>query len=702
MIFQHSRFQIWNANQHPYKHSLDDFAYQNDAIPGVSTVQGILDYIVAVLYPQSQPAVATPGDLPMVGNTINDMRVVTDDGDGKAAAYRWEQREGEASASWHKIYDLDWGTDSILQAFLLKTQDIYVKQGGYDDLDETGTPIAGTLAGQRIYGGASASTNLTLFANSGDGVGAGTGFVQVGDQFRPTQDGVFDSGTSAMRWQKSWAYEGDFDGLLIQSGSITDATGAIDFGNENLSTTGTVLVGGSLLFAAGSITDSSGDIDFGDENLTTLGTVNCDLVNAPGSPSVFATGTSIADMVFTDSQIEVAAGSGFLTVLAADITVVGDLTAVNIFGSNTVTGGNVRLTGNSATTLSGALILNPTTVVDVQKSMSTLDQTVTGTLSVTGQFNADSLRIDGNILSATTANTDIKILPSGSGVILLGTTSRPDGDNVFSLGTAASRFTTLYLSTGISDGTTSIANSVLQSLRDINVGATAGMTLFFDGTKWAPSLPDSEIDHGTLSGLGDDDHTQYAFLTGRAGGQSLVGGTAASNNLDLESTSNGTKGAVQTKDTFRAFTDASYSGGWSGADLGGSGNRFRHLYTAGEAFGLRLENVGANPSASTQNVGRVVFNTSDSEVYVDTGTTFKKLSYSKFLSDTVWNGSDTSKTVTVSGDVDDARRAMWGLHDNTNDYDRIYCSIKAISATQVTITVGSALPAGSYRLIGIE
>ena len=131
MIFQHSRFQIWNSSQHPYRHSLDDFAYSNPSLPGVSTVQSAIDYMVAVLYPQSQAAVATVGALPAGGNTINDFRVVQDDGDGKAAGYRWEQREGEAVASWHKIYDLDWGTDSILQGFLGKTQDIYIKQWGY-------------------------------------------------------------------------------------------------------------------------------------------------------------------------------------------------------------------------------------------------------------------------------------------------------------------------------------------------------------------------------------------------------------------------------------------------------------------------------------------------------------------------------------------------------------------------------------------
>ncbi|MBY0316844.1 MAG: tail fiber domain-containing protein [Bdellovibrionales bacterium] len=51
-------------------------------------------------------------------------------------------------------------------------------------------------------------------------------------------------------------------------------------------------------------------------------------------------------------------------------------------------------------------------------------------------------------------------------------------------------------------------------------------------------------DHGALSGLADDDHTQYVMLAGRSGGQNLRGGTAASNNLTLESTSNATKGYV--------------------------------------------------------------------------------------------------------------------------------------------------------------
>ena len=54
----------------------------------------------------------------------------------------------------------------------------------------------------------------------------------------------------------------------------------------------------------------------------------------------------------------------------------------------------------------------------------------------------------------------------------------------------------------------------------------------------------TDIDHGSIDGLGDDDHTQYAKLAGRSGGQTLNGGTAAGDDLILNSTSHGTKGDV--------------------------------------------------------------------------------------------------------------------------------------------------------------
>jgi hypothetical protein len=61
-------------------------------------------------------------------------------------------------------------------------------------------------------------------------------------------------------------------------------------------------------------------------------------------------------------------------------------------------------------------------------------------------------------------------------------------------------------------------------------------------------------DHGSLGGLSDDDHSQYALLAGRATGQTLIGGTAASENLTLQSTAHATKGSLLYEENLDAFT----------------------------------------------------------------------------------------------------------------------------------------------------
>lgn len=54
----------------------------------------------------------------------------------------------------------------------------------------------------------------------------------------------------------------------------------------------------------------------------------------------------------------------------------------------------------------------------------------------------------------------------------------------------------------------------------------------------------AQIDHGGIGGLSDDDHSQYALLAGRAGGQALKGGTGSGDDLTLESTNHATKGDI--------------------------------------------------------------------------------------------------------------------------------------------------------------
>jgi len=184
----------------------------------------------------------------------------------------------------------------------------------------------------------------------------------------------------------------------------------------------------------------------------------------------------------------------------------------------------------------------------------------------------------------------------------------------------------------------------------------------------------------------------------------VQGGTSASENLILESTSNSTKGMVETKDNFVPFTNASYLVSWSGIDVGDSAHNFRDVYTKGEFFGIRPQNVSALPANSAQNIGRLVFNTTDNKIYVDNGTSwgFTGTDIEKFSSDTSWDGVTLIKDIDVSSSISDARTALWQFLDNGNNFERIYTKILATSISNVRIIVSPALPAGTYRLVGIN
>lgn len=727
MIFTKHRFEIWNQTQHPYKHTLGDFSYVNPAAPGVSNVEGAFNWLFAVLYPNAKSSVANVAALPAVGNTLNDYRVVLDDGDGKAASYRWEQREGEVSASWHKVYDMDWGQDSILAAFQNNTQDLYVWRNGRTELDGSGNPITGLYAGQTINGGDSANQNLTLKANSGDGTGPRTGFVQVDDNFRPAVHNTFDLGTNTFRWKDIYAQNSAVIGTLsIISGQITDTSGVISLDSDDLTTTGNITANvvtatnslvvdnttDSVTLVPGSYTDTTGAVSFGAANLSTTGTLGAGV----------ATFTDNAQTIVIDPDV---AGVGRITSSTGEInfdnenlSTTGNIQAGQISGTR-LDIDSIRLDSNtiSVTLLNSNLILqaNGTGVVDVQSAMTTLGQTVTGTMTVTGQFNIDNIRVDGNVISSTNLNGDIQFTPNGTGQIIVDSTIKPGANNTLDLGTSTLRFNDLFIGGVVSDGTNNIAISTLLAFRsgvyrDLaqTLPAQAGDSLFYDSVNgvWLASAPDTEITHNQLTGLttGDAGHTQFALLAGRSGGQILQGGTAASETLVLESTAHATKGSVLTKDNFTPFTNASYSGSWSGTDLGDSTHYFRNLYTRGELKGARLENYtfATLPAASAQNIGRVVFATDVNKAYVDVGTSFKVLGVSKFVADQSFDGVVVLKDVDVSAEITDARNAQWQLRDNANNFEIMYVTILATSASNVRITTNVALPAGSYRLIGVE
>ena len=67
------------------------------------------------------------------------------------------------------------------------------------------------------------------------------------------------------------------------------------------------------------------------------------------------------------------------------------------------------------------------------------------------------------------------------------------------------------------------------------------------------------VDHSGLGNLTSDDHPQYLLLSGRTGGQSLIGGIASGNDLTIMSTSDTTKGSVIFPETTNSISGSSGS-----------------------------------------------------------------------------------------------------------------------------------------------
>lgn len=729
------RSKIWTSLQHPYKHPLNEFVYVNPALPGVTNLQGTIDWLVAVLYPNTQESVATPADLPTgtdtpnpgdVTPTIYDYRVVLDDGDGKAASYRWEQREGDVAPKWYKVYDMDWGEDSILSNFLLSTQDVYVYKYGISDKDETGAVLTGTLAGQHIYGGDLANQHLTLHANAGDAPGLHSGYIQLDDDARPTADNMFDLGTSSEKFQTGYFGTSVLAGnITVSDGQIVSSAGAISFDDENLSTTGTLSAGvttvnGHLVLqevitpsnpAAGfnSLYFKSDDKLYrltsgGVEKLVGLeftSTSDNRLIKSDGvtGDAIQESGITVSDTDDLTGVTSIAAGNitiSMNSIVSSDLN--GDI-FLSPNGTGKVVVPNLRNTG-----LTNDVLMVPRT----DGTLTSTGVTVDGSDNITGvlSLQAGNLLLSGNTLSSTNTNGNVVLSPDGTGNIVAEKVLRPLSDNSLDLGVTSQRFKDFYLAGNLSDGSLNVAISTLLAFRDATTGAADGHALFYDNAtgRFLPSIPDSEIDHGSLTGILDDDHTQYLLLAGRSGGQEAIGGMDANDGLILSSTSNATKGSILTRDNFVPFTDANYSAGWNGTDLGDPTHYFRNLYTKGQLFGARLENILATalPTSSANNQGRVFYATDSEKIYVDTGTQLKVAGVGKYLSDLTFNGVELTKTVDVSSEIQDARNAIVQLLDNANNFERIYCKLEAISQTQVRITTNLALPAGSYRLIVME
>jgi len=89
-------------------------------------------------------------------------------------------------------------------------------------------------------------------------------------------------------------------------------------------------------------------------------------------------------------------------------------------------------------------------------------------------------------------------------------------------------------------GVSSLGNVTAASTKITLAGTPTGAVI----NSFSIDVNQANLDHGSIGGLSDDDHTGYALLAGRSGGQTLIGGTGSGDDLTLQSTSHGTRGSV--------------------------------------------------------------------------------------------------------------------------------------------------------------
>jgi hypothetical protein len=226
----------------------------------------------------------------------------------------------------------------------------------------------------------------------------------------------------------------------------------------------------------------------------------------------------------------------------------------------------------------------------------------------------------------------------------------------------------------------------------------------FNGTSWVKF--GTLVNHGNLLDLAQDHHTQYTLLAGRAGGQSLSGGTAAGNNMTIDSTSNASKG----------FVNLQPSGGNVGirqttpthALHVGSGEIGLQNAQIASATGDSLEleanaaNVSLRPTAGSANASLVVGTDGTVTQYNTSGNaanTFRTSGPSVFSGELIANGALTSKSGSATAQFEVNGSGDMFINSNTAlstlETNAINLSMNGTSSTISTTTAELTLQSGT-------
>ena len=183
-------------------------------------------------------------------------------------------------------------------------------------------------------------------ANDGTGDNLRVGMDKVNDNFNELYTALGDNNSIAS------GISADDTTITLTAPTITGAVGGTQTSATitTLATTtvnGTTLNGGTLALAAGSITDSSGAISFGNENLTTTGTLAVGAITTTATMNVnTAASSGTVDWVLVEGTADAHETTIDITDPTADRTI----TFPDITGTVVTTGDTNTVTGTMIAT----------------------------------------------------------------------------------------------------------------------------------------------------------------------------------------------------------------------------------------------------------------------------------------------------------------------------------------------------------------
>jgi len=231
--------------------------------------------------------------------------------------------------------------------------------------------------------------------------------------------------------------------------------------------------------------------------------------------------------------------------------------------------------------------------------------TARGTLNFGAGFDV----ADDSLNDETDVTLDLSEVAGSSDITWTGNTPAVDNDSHAHTSTTVTTHSTAHAASAVTvDSTTLVGTgtdvqAVFEELDNgiVDHAAAADPHTGYrlesaDHTHATTGAQAGQLDHGlALTGLTDDDHTQYLLLAGRSGGQSAYGGTGSGDDLTLESTSHATKGYVNLQP--------------NGGNVGvGTATPGQLLHVVGNSGVVQVRSENTNAGADLLFAGLVVVN----------------------------------------------------------------------------------------------